>query len=462
MGASRCTLPRTHPSRGVRTLSPSGVPHRLPLLPGHDPGAGPHRRPRSRRRMRTLRVSFVADTEAWGGAETWLVHHLRRARRHDVEPSVVCAEPVADRFRPWVPAGSLAVVPLARHAVQAPATAAALAAQEPDVVLVNLVDPGSNAATMAAALAVAPTAAMLHLPGATGEGRERDSLAPLYGDLAILLTPSEAGARPGRAELTEPPGGGPGGRHRGGHPRPPPPAPPPPPPPGRGGPPPAAAAGPRRSPPPEDRGARTADAAEGHRRPAGGRARDGRRRPAPGGLHRWPRTGRGRPAGRGSRAARDLRRLGCRAAPVPGRRGRLLPALPARGAATRASRGHGRGSSLRRDRRRRRPGARRERGGPGAAGGATGARPRPVPAARGPRPEVPTGPGRAGVRRGPLRRRRHGSPDLRGAAVRPRGDGVPVGRLSPGASAALRSGHGGGGRRCRAAVRDFRRSRPRR
>src|SRR3954470_12197835 len=207
MGASRCTLPRTHPSRGMRPLSPSRVPHRLPLLPGHDPGPGPHRRPRSRRRMRPLRVSFVADTEAWGGAETWLVHHLRRARRHDVEPSVGCAEPVADRFRPWVPSGSLGGVPLARHAVQAPATAAALAAQAPDVVLVNLVDPGSNAATMAAALAVAPTAAMLHLPGATGEGRERDSLAPLYGDLAILLTPSEAGARQVRAELTEPRGG---------------------------------------------------------------------------------------------------------------------------------------------------------------------------------------------------------------------------------------------------------------
>src|SRR3954447_2997026 len=92
MGASRCTLPRTHSSRGMRPLSPSRVPHRLPLLPGHAPGAGPHRRPRSRRRMRTLRVSFVADTEAWGGAETWLVHHLRRAPRHHVEAVVAWAE----------------------------------------------------------------------------------------------------------------------------------------------------------------------------------------------------------------------------------------------------------------------------------------------------------------------------------------------------------------------------------
>jgi hypothetical protein len=65
--------------------------------------------------MRPLRVSFVADTENWGGAEVWLVHHLRRARFHDVEPSLVCSEPVADRFRPWLPAHRLAVVPLARH-----------------------------------------------------------------------------------------------------------------------------------------------------------------------------------------------------------------------------------------------------------------------------------------------------------------------------------------------------------
>jgi glycosyltransferase involved in cell wall biosynthesis len=154
--------------------------------------------------MRPLRVSFVADTESWGGAETWVVHHLRRAGCHDVEASVVCAEQVADRFAPWVPPSALAVVPLARHAVQAPATAAALAGQAPDVVLVNLVDPGSNAASVAAALSVAPTAAMLHLPGDTGEGLQQAALAGLYGDLSVLLTPSEAGAKQVREELAEP------------------------------------------------------------------------------------------------------------------------------------------------------------------------------------------------------------------------------------------------------------------
>jgi len=154
-----------------------------------------------------MRVSFVADTESWGGAEIWLLHHLTRARQHGVEASVVCAEPVAERFRRWVPSSSLAVVPLARHAVRAPATAVALAGQAPDLVHVNLVDPASNAATVAASLSVAPTTATLHLPGDTGEGQQRSALAGLYGDLSVLLTPSEAGARQVQDELAEPRGG---------------------------------------------------------------------------------------------------------------------------------------------------------------------------------------------------------------------------------------------------------------
>jgi len=157
--------------------------------------------------MRTRRVSFVADTESWGGAEMWLVHHLRRARLHGIEASVVCAEPVADRFRSWVPSGSLDVVPLARHAVHAPATEAALRAQAPDVVHVNLVDPASNAASLAAALGAAPTTATLHLSGDIGEGAGQEALAALYGGLSELLTPSEAGARQVRESLREPIGG---------------------------------------------------------------------------------------------------------------------------------------------------------------------------------------------------------------------------------------------------------------
>jgi glycosyltransferase involved in cell wall biosynthesis len=67
--------------------------------------------------------------------------------------------------------------------------AAALRAAAPDVVLVNLVDPGSNAAAVAAALSVAPTAGVLHLPG------EADpALRPLYRRLAAVLTPAAAAA----------------------------------------------------------------------------------------------------------------------------------------------------------------------------------------------------------------------------------------------------------------------------
>ena len=157
--------------------------------------------------MRQLRVCFVADTENWGGAEVWLVHHLRRAAQHGVEASVVCAEPVADSFGPTVPPERLRVVPLARHASAAPDTGAALRTLSPDLVHVNLVDPASNAATLAAALGSAPTTATLHLPGEIPQGAYAEALADLYRDLRVLLTPSEEGASLVRDQLAEPRGG---------------------------------------------------------------------------------------------------------------------------------------------------------------------------------------------------------------------------------------------------------------
>jgi glycosyltransferase involved in cell wall biosynthesis len=157
--------------------------------------------------MRPLHVCFVADTENWGGAEVWLVHHLRRAENHGVEASVVCAQQVADRFRACVPPERLAVVPLARHAAKAPYTEAALRSFSPDLVHVNLVDPASNSATLAAALSTAPTTATLHLPGATPDGAAGAALADLYRALGVLLTPSEEGAALVRSRLAEPVGG---------------------------------------------------------------------------------------------------------------------------------------------------------------------------------------------------------------------------------------------------------------
>src|SRR4051794_37832029 len=143
-------LPRTHqscsgPGCALCPVPPPGMPDPLSLLTGDHTRPGRRGRACPRRHMRPLRVCFVADTENWGGAEVWLVHHLRRAAQHGVEASVVCAEPVADRFRPRVPSERLQVVPLARETPAAPYTEAALRRLSPDLVHVNLVDPASNA-----------------------------------------------------------------------------------------------------------------------------------------------------------------------------------------------------------------------------------------------------------------------------------------------------------------------------
>src|SRR4051795_3914334 len=136
------------------------------------------------------RVAFVCDSDTWGGAEVYLTHLLRRAASEGWAASLVCAAPVAAGFTGLLPPGRLTVVPRARHTANAPAIGAALAAQRPDVVVVNLVDPGSNAAAVAAALDVAPTVGVLHLAGDTGSGERRRRLAELYGGMAAVLTPA--------------------------------------------------------------------------------------------------------------------------------------------------------------------------------------------------------------------------------------------------------------------------------
>jgi glycosyltransferase involved in cell wall biosynthesis len=147
------------------------------------------------------RVALVADSDAWGGAEVYLTHLVRRAAANGWAASLVAAEPVAGRFAALAGPGQLAVVPLARHRDEAPAVRSAVAAQRPDVVLVNLVDPGSNAAAVAAALDVAPAVGVLHLPGEIGGGEVRRRLTGLYGHLAAVLTPSGGGRRQLLTEL---------------------------------------------------------------------------------------------------------------------------------------------------------------------------------------------------------------------------------------------------------------------
>ncbi|HJX42598.1 MAG TPA: glycosyltransferase, partial [Geodermatophilus sp.] len=138
-----------------------------------------------------MRVSFVADSSAWGGAEVWLAHHLRRAEGSGVTASLVCSEPVAAGFAGFPV--DRAVVPLTRHAAEAPAVRAALTAQRPDVVVVNLVDPASNTAAVAAAQEVAPTVGVLHLVGDTRAGEERAALVALYRRMAGVVSPSTEG-----------------------------------------------------------------------------------------------------------------------------------------------------------------------------------------------------------------------------------------------------------------------------
>ena len=123
----------------------------------------------------------------------YLTHLLRRAGGCGWTASLVAADPVAAGFAGCVPGDRVTAVPLARHREEAPEWRAAVAAQRPDVVLVNLVDPGSNAAAVAAAVGVAPTVGVLHLPGDTGTADRRRRLAALYGRLSLVLSPSADG-----------------------------------------------------------------------------------------------------------------------------------------------------------------------------------------------------------------------------------------------------------------------------
>lgn len=143
--------------------------------------------------MSAPRVALVVDSDAWGGAEVYARHLLRRAAAQGWQPSLVCSEPVAGGLVDALPQTSVRVVPLLRHREHAGPALAALRALRPDAVLVNLVDPGSNAAVLAAACSVAPTVGTLHLPGDLDRGPGRDALTRLYGRLAGVLTPSGEG-----------------------------------------------------------------------------------------------------------------------------------------------------------------------------------------------------------------------------------------------------------------------------
>lgn len=115
-----------------------------------------------------LHVVVVVDSDAFGGAEVYarrLLRHLPAWCRR----SLVVSEPVARHFGEPGLVDHLVVVDLHRHRDRAPAVAEAVAALDPDVVHVHLVDPASNLAVLTAAVGVAPTVATLHLQGTPPE-----------------------------------------------------------------------------------------------------------------------------------------------------------------------------------------------------------------------------------------------------------------------------------------------------
>ena len=106
-----------------------------------------------------LHVTIIVDCDAFGGAEVY-ARRLLTGMPHWVRTSLVVSKPVTSHLTGLA---LTVVVPLARHRNHAPELSAALDELAPDVVHVNLVDPASNAASLAAAAARAPTVATLHL-----------------------------------------------------------------------------------------------------------------------------------------------------------------------------------------------------------------------------------------------------------------------------------------------------------
>jgi glycosyltransferase involved in cell wall biosynthesis len=138
-----------------------------------------------------VHAAFIVDSDAFGGAEVY-TRRLLRSMPPWVHRSLVVSADVAGSFAGHVPDDvSLTVVPLARHSSGAPAVRAALSELAPDVVQVNLVDPGSNLACLRAALDQAPTVATLHLDGAADVA----DATTVYGRLACALAPSGPIAR---------------------------------------------------------------------------------------------------------------------------------------------------------------------------------------------------------------------------------------------------------------------------
>jgi glycosyltransferase involved in cell wall biosynthesis len=109
----------------------------------------------------SLHAAFVVDADSFGVPEAQLARLLRFLPSW-VRPSLVVSREVAAFFGRRT---DTTVVPLARGRSWAPDVQAVLAELAPDVVHVNLADPGGNIAALRAAESVAPTVVTLHANG---------------------------------------------------------------------------------------------------------------------------------------------------------------------------------------------------------------------------------------------------------------------------------------------------------
>ena len=147
------------------------------------------------------RAVVVADGRGFGGAQVYarsLVTHAPPALCCDVVTTLEHAPHLA----PAVEArgGRSVVVPTTVGAEQAPALRAAVQGLAPDLVQVNLVDPASMVAALAACADVAPTVATLHMSGPVPE-RDRPRVRAAYARLRHVVAVSRQFAALAAEEL---------------------------------------------------------------------------------------------------------------------------------------------------------------------------------------------------------------------------------------------------------------------
>jgi glycosyltransferase involved in cell wall biosynthesis len=138
------------------------------------------------------RVLVVADGRGFGGAQVYAGHLVRHAPP-DWHVDVATTPEHADRLAPAVQrrGGRVHVLPTAVRRPAAHELAVLVARVSPDLVQVNLVDPGSMLAALEAAQSCATTVATLHMHGAVPD---RGRAQAAFDGLAHLVAVSQQSA----------------------------------------------------------------------------------------------------------------------------------------------------------------------------------------------------------------------------------------------------------------------------